>query len=102
MAPDESKLDAAGFDDSKLNESTNDERESAAGAAAAESEQAKHEREFAALGDEKNPNFFLEFWWFLRENKRWWMAPILIALFLLMALAILSGTGAAPFIYSLF
>ena len=62
----------------------------------------REREQFERLGDRGSPNFFVEFWWFLRENKRWWMAPIVIALLLLMGLAILTGTGAAPFIYSLF
>ncbi len=43
-----------------------------------------------------------EFVAFLGSNKRWWMTPILIVFGLLAALAVLSSTAAAPFIYSLF
>lgn len=43
-----------------------------------------------------------EFVAFLGENKKWWMAPILIVFGLLMLLAILGSTPVAPFIYSLF
>jgi hypothetical protein len=39
---------------------------------------------------------------FLREHKKWWLAPILIAMLLLGLLVTLSGTAAAPFIYTLF
>ena len=39
---------------------------------------------------------------FLRENKKWWLAPILIAILGLGALVLLGGTAAAPFIYTLF
>ena len=39
---------------------------------------------------------------FLAHNKKWWMLPILLVLLLLGVLIILGGTGAAPFIYSLF
>lgn len=45
---------------------------------------------------------FSEFISFLKENKKWWLAPILVALLLFGALIILAGTGAAPFIYTLF
>jgi len=43
-----------------------------------------------------------EFWFFLRHNKKWWLLPILLAILLLGVLVLLSGTGAAPFIYTLF
>ncbi len=40
---------------------------------------------------------------FMRARKKWWMAPVLIALVLIAVLAILAGTGVlAPLIYSLF
>lgn len=43
-----------------------------------------------------------EFWDYLRSNKKWWLAPIIVALLGVSALVVLGGTGAAPFIYSLF
>ena len=46
--------------------------------------------------------FVGELWGFLRENKKWWLLPIFIVLLLLGLLILLSGTGLAPFIYTLF
>ena len=43
-----------------------------------------------------------EMWQFLRENKKWWLAPIVISVLGLGALILLGGTAAAPFIYTLF
>jgi hypothetical protein len=43
-----------------------------------------------------------EFWSFIRHNKKWWLLPILMTLLLFGALIFLSGTGVAPFIYTLF
>lgn len=40
-----------------------------------------------------------EFWLFLKLNKKWWLAPIALAILLLALLALLSGTGPPPFIY---
>lgn len=39
---------------------------------------------------------------FLRQNKKWWLLPILLFLFVLGVLILLSSTAAAPFIYTLF
>jgi hypothetical protein len=39
---------------------------------------------------------------FLRETKKWWLAPILLCVLLLGVLVFLGGTGAGPFIYTLF
>jgi len=39
---------------------------------------------------------------FLRTNKKWWLAPILIVMLLMGVLILLSGSAAAPFIYTLF
>ena len=46
--------------------------------------------------------FAREFWSFIRENKKWWMVPIVVVLLLFGVLLLLSGTGVAPFIYTLF
>ncbi|RPJ43911.1 MAG: hypothetical protein EHM19_07745 [Candidatus Latescibacterota bacterium] len=44
-----------------------------------------------------------EFWDFLKDNKKWWLAPILILLVLLSLLIVLTeGSAIAPFIYTLF
>jgi hypothetical protein len=43
-----------------------------------------------------------ELWGFLAQNKKWWLLPILIVLLLFGLLVLLSGTGLAPFIYTLF
>jgi len=43
-----------------------------------------------------------ELWGYLKQNKKWWLLPIITALLLFGVLLILSGTGLAPFIYTLF
>jgi hypothetical protein len=42
-----------------------------------------------------------EFWYFLRHNKKWWLLPIVVVLVAFGVLVFLSGTAAAPFIYTL-
>ena len=39
---------------------------------------------------------------FLLHNKKWWLTPIIAVLMLVGLLVVLGGTGAAPFIYTLF
>jgi len=55
-----------------------------------------------AAGQRPRGGFLGEFWGFLRENKKWWLVPILIMLLIFGLLVVLSGTGLAPFIYTLF
>jgi hypothetical protein len=43
-----------------------------------------------------------EFLLFMRQHKAYWMAPLVLVILLLVVLVILGGTGAAPFIYTLF
>ncbi|MEW4568959.1 DUF5989 family protein [Tautonia sp. JC769] len=43
-----------------------------------------------------------EFLAFLRYNKKWWLLPILVVLAVIGLLVALSGSAAAPFIYTLF
>lgn len=42
-----------------------------------------------------------EFFAFAWQNKAWWIVPIVLVL-LLLALLIVAGQGAAPFVYTLF
>jgi len=47
-------------------------------------------------------NIIQEFWDFVKENKKFWLIPIIIILLLLGLLILLGGTASAPFIYTLF
>ena len=47
--------------------------------------------------------FFKDLWDFMRERKKFWLAPIIIVLVLLGGLILLAeGTAVAPFIYAIF
>ena len=59
-------------------------------------------KEFETAAQQRQMSFLREFWLFLRENKKWWLAPIVIGLSILALVAALSTTGLAPFIYTLF
>jgi len=57
--------------------------------------------EFHEQADQAPPGLMAEFVYFLLHNKKWWLAPIILALLLLGLLAILGGSGVLPFIYPL-
>jgi hypothetical protein len=59
-------------------------------------------RKFADEAGRRQASVFGELIDFLRHNKKWWLTPIVVMLLLVGALVILGGTGAAPFIYTLF
>ncbi len=58
--------------------------------------------DFEQAVEEESEGFFRDFWFFLKENKKWWLIPLMIILLALGAVLLLSGTVAAPFIYTLF
>ena len=57
---------------------------------------------FEQAASEEQLSLIREFWLFLKENKKWWLLPIVIVLGLVGLLAVLGSTAAAPFIYTLF
>ena len=47
--------------------------------------------------------FLKDLWYFMKERKKFWLAPIIIVLLLLGVLIVFGGGSAvAPFIYTLF
>ena len=61
------------------------------------------QNEFEKAAAEQGRGGFLgELWGFMKENKKWWLLPLLMALLVLGLLVMLAGTGLAPFIYTLF
>jgi len=47
--------------------------------------------------------FIKDIWGFMRERKKYWLAPVIIVLILLGVLIVFGGGSAiAPFIYTLF
>jgi hypothetical protein len=48
-------------------------------------------------------DFLKDLWLFMKERKKFWLAPIIIVLLLLGLLIVFGGSSAvAPFIYTLF
>ena len=60
------------------------------------------QNEFAREGGRKQQGLFGEFIGFLKENRKFWLIPLVVVLLLLGVLIILGATAAAPFIYTLF
>ena len=58
--------------------------------------------DFQQIASGKQVGIVREFWDFLKYNKKWWLTPIIFSLLLIALLAISAGSGAAPFIYTLF
>ena len=58
--------------------------------------------DFVSKASEDRVGLGGEFVAFLKDNKKWWLAPIIIAILGLGLLVLLGGTAAAPFIYTLF
>jgi hypothetical protein len=58
--------------------------------------------EFESAGHEKNAGVVGEFLAMLKENKKFWLLPIVIALMAVGVIVILGTTAAGPFIYTLF
>lgn len=57
---------------------------------------------FENLAGGRPPSFAKEVWHLLSTDKRWWLAPVVIAIVVLGLLVLLTGSGVAPFIYTLF
>lgn len=58
--------------------------------------------ELTRLVRQERVSFVVELLAFLREQRKWWLLPIAIALLLFGAFVVLSGSGVGPFIYSFF
>jgi uncharacterized protein DUF5989 len=57
---------------------------------------------FEDLARRPSQSFIGEVWHLLSSDRRWWLAPIVIAIIIMGGLVMLSGTGVGPFIYTLF
>jgi len=47
--------------------------------------------------------FLKEFWLFVKQRKKFWLVPVIVALVFITSLLVLAqGSAIAPFIYTLF
>ncbi|HEY1718185.1 MAG TPA: DUF5989 family protein [Verrucomicrobiae bacterium] len=61
----------------------------------------KQPGEFEKAAASSGGNFFAELWGFLKANKKWWLVPIIVLFLIFGLLILLSSTGLAPFIYTI-
>jgi drug/metabolite transporter superfamily protein YnfA len=57
---------------------------------------------FEKAGARKQASLLREFFAMMKQNKKFWLGPIIIILLLFGVLITLGSSAAAPFIYSLF
>ena len=58
--------------------------------------------QFEESGPPRHHGLIREFAAFLRHNRKYWMAPLIILLLLVGLLILVAGSSIAPFIYPLF
>lgn len=59
-------------------------------------------KSFEQIKSQSRRGVVSEFTYFLVQTKKWWLLPILLVIGLVGLLIVLTGSGAAPFIYTLF
>ncbi len=62
----------------------------------------KRPSEFESAGAAGNAGLGAEFLAMMKQNKKYWLTPIILALLLVGVIVILGASSAAPFIYTLF
>lgn len=60
------------------------------------------ENDFLKEAQAERASFLSEYFSFLKRTRKWWLLPVLVVVLLFGLLVVLSATGAAPFIYTLF
>jgi hypothetical protein len=58
--------------------------------------------EFARQGEMKRGSFVGEFFHMVRTKRKWWILPLVLILVAFGVMMVLSSSGVAPFIYTVF
>jgi hypothetical protein len=61
-----------------------------------------HRNSFEQAGRQEQSGLTMEFFQYMRANRKFWLVPLLVTLLGMGLLIVLGGTAAAPFIYTLF
>ncbi|MCD6416982.1 MAG: hypothetical protein J7M08_09855 [Planctomycetes bacterium] len=64
--------------------------------------ESSQEDEFLKEARAGSSNLLVEFWRFLKHNKKWWLIPILVAILLIGLLVAAGGGSLLPFLYTVF
>lgn len=67
-----------------------------------DSTSARETQQFSQQSNLARTSLLTEFVDFLKHNKKWWLAPIVVALVAVGVLVAAGGGAAAPFTYTLF
>ena len=62
----------------------------------------KESNAFVEAGEDEQMGLVAEFIGFIKENKKYWLIPLMIILLLMGLILIAGGSSFAPFIYTLF
>jgi hypothetical protein len=65
-------------------------------------QRSRSRQELDEIATARRTSVVMEVLGYLRQSRKWWMLPILIAMFCLGVVVLLAGTPVAPFIYTLF
>lgn len=57
---------------------------------------------FEKSAEQEQPSLLVELFTMLKEHKKYWLYPLVLVLLAFGVLILLSGTAAAPFIYTFF
>jgi hypothetical protein len=57
---------------------------------------------FAEELQQKKPGMIREMWGLIRDNKKWWLTPVIVMALLLGAFMLLFSSPLSPLIYTLF
>ncbi|MDG2168625.1 MAG: DUF5989 family protein [Opitutales bacterium] len=66
------------------------------------SENAREKQSIDEVENQRSRGLIGELWGFAKENKKYWLLPLVLTLLLLGTLIIFAGSSAAPFVYTLF
>lgn len=58
--------------------------------------------EFARQGEKQRGSLIAEFIHMVKSNRKWWLLPLILVLAAFGVMMVLSSSGIAPFIYTVF
>lgn len=60
------------------------------------------QNQFAQQGQAQRTGMLADFIYLLKNNRKWWMLPLILVFIAFGVFMVLSSTGVAPFIYTVF